>query len=258
MSSILPAFVRNWYHAEAGSESISDFKFEFSDSSEVARDIEAKYGFGGDLLDIFARNKDYQVHKWHHYIPLYDRYFGTFRHRGIRFLEIGVQKGGSLQMWREYFGAEAIIYGIDINPDCMQFDGMAGQVRIGSQIDKPFLDSVVDEMGGVDIVLDDGSHHMDHIHVTLEHLFPRLNFGGIYMVEDLHAAYWKSMGGGYSSRANFFQYVKILVDDMHHWYHTHDQQHPSISNECSAIHIHDSLVVLEKEQVFRPVHSRIK
>jgi hypothetical protein len=94
---------------------------------------------------------------------LYDRYFSPFRGRKTRFLEIGVNKGGSLQLWRKYFGDDAIIFGININPDCEKLNGLAGQVRIGSQIDRPFLESVIKEMGGVDIVLDDGSHHMQHI-----------------------------------------------------------------------------------------------
>ena len=76
-------------------------------------------------------------------------------------------------MWRKYFGESAIIFGIDIDPSCAKFNGIAGQVRIGSQIDKIFLDSVISEMGGVDIILDDGSHHMNNIAPTFKHLFPQ-------------------------------------------------------------------------------------
>ena len=83
---------------------ISRFSFRGGD---VAGDIRAKYGFDGDLLDIFAGNRGAAVHKWHHYIPLYDRYFAGFRGTGVRFLEIGVARGGSLQMWRRYLGEDA-------------------------------------------------------------------------------------------------------------------------------------------------------
>ena len=71
-----------------------------------------------DLLQLYAENSDAQVHKWHHYIPLYDRYFSPYRNRPIRFLEIGVSRGGSLNLWRQYFGPAAVMFGIDINPDC--------------------------------------------------------------------------------------------------------------------------------------------
>lgn len=230
--------------------------FRFNKALDVRRDIQSKYNCNGDLVDFFATNKDFIVHKWHHYIPLYERYFSAFRGRKIRFLEIGVSKGGSLQMWRKYFGDDAIIFGIDINPECEKYNGLAGQVRIGSQVDMNFLENVVKEMGGVDIVLDDGSHQMDHIQMSLKHLFPHLSDGGLYMIEDLHCAYWKSFGGGYRVKSNFFSYVMDLIDDMHHWYHKKGLKHSNISNNCSGLHIHDSIVVLEKGKVFQPVHSK--
>ncbi len=194
-------------------------EYVFSDNARVADMIGVNYGFKGDLLDMFTGNKNYIVHKWHHYIPLYDRYFAPFRGRPVRVLEIGVNRGGSLQLWRNYFGPEAIIYGIDIRPECAQYDGQSAQVRIGSQADPAFLESVVREMGGIDVVLDDGSHKMEHVRASLEILFPRLCDGGIYMIEDLHTAYWQGFGGGYRVPGNFFKYLRDVIDDMHHWYH---------------------------------------
>jgi len=238
-------------------EDISRFTSPCNDGSDVRRDVQEKYGHDSELLEIFTNNEGVVVHKWHHYIPLYDRYFSAFRGRQVRFLEIGVGEGGSLQMWRKYFGDDAIIFGIDIKPTCQKLNGLAGQVRIGSQADRGFLESVIQEMGGVDIVLDDGSHRTEHISTTLQSLFPHVRHGGLYMIEDLHTAYWTAWGGGYRAKGNFFGFVMDLVDDMHHWYHANALKHAAISNECSGIHIHDSLVVLEKNRVFEPAHSRI-
>jgi hypothetical protein len=232
-------------------------KFNFPKNLDIRRDIQKKYSFKGVLLDIFVENKSNVVHKWHHYIPLYEKYFSNFRNRKIRFLEIGVSKGGSLQMWRKYFGRDAIIFGIDINPECEKYNGLAGQVRIGSQSDAKFLHSVVAEMGGVDIVLDDGSHRMDHIVASLRVLFPQLNNSGIYLIEDLHTAYFSEYRGGIANKTNFFNKIRDVIDDMHHWYHEKDLKEISISGSCSAIHIHDSIVVLEKNKIYRPVHSQI-
>lgn len=233
------------------------FTFKFNETSEIKEDIQRKYAHGSELLDLFVGNKGNVVHKWHHYIPLYDRYFSPFRGKKVRFLEIGVSQGGSLQVWRKYFGNDAIIFGIDINPECEKFNGQAGQVRIGSQADKSFLESVATEMGGIDIVLDDGSHHMEHVSATLEYLFPLLGYGGIYMVEDLHTAYWKKFGGGYDSSQNFFRYLMGSINDMHHWYHSKGLKRPLIGKDCTGIHIHDSLVVLDKGRVYEPVNSEI-
>ncbi len=238
-------------------EGIGRFSFDSNHGSEVKKDIQKKYGHNSDLLEYFISDKETVVHKWHHYIPLYHRYFSSYRGLKVRFLEIGVSQGGSLQMWRSYFGDDAIIFGIDINPECEKFNCQAGQVRIGSQIDESFLESVVKEMGGLDIVLDDGSHQMKHIPATLKHLFPHLNYGGIYMIEDLHTAYWRKLGGGYRAKMNFFALLMDFVDDMHRWYHGRVMKHAAISQDCSGIHIHDSIVVLEKNKVYKPVHSNI-
>ena len=96
-------------------------------------------------------NGDGVVHKWGHYMPIYSKLFEPFRKRSrsgraIRFLEIGVAKGGSLDMWRQYFGNEAVIFGIDIDPACADFNGKNAEVRIGSQADPAFLLSVAQEM----------------------------------------------------------------------------------------------------------------
>lgn len=229
----------------------------FPDGMDVAADIRTKYGYDGELLKYFVEEKGVAVHKWHHYIPLYDRYFSPFKGTPVRLLEIGVSNGGSLAMWRRFFGSEAVIYGIDIDPDCLRHDGVNGNVRIGSQDDPEFLASVVGEMGGVDIVLDDGSHMMQHIRSTLEVLFPKLSVGGLYFIEDLHCAYWRQYGGGHDSSENFFEYVRELTNDMHRWYHVQDMKHPEVSESCSAIHVHDSVVVLEKNSVFPPRNSVI-
>jgi hypothetical protein len=178
-------------------------KYAFDKSLDIKKDIQEKYGYDGDLLDIFVNNKDHMVQKWHHYIPLYDRHFSRFRGKKVRLLEIGVCRGGSLQIWRKYFGSGAIIYGIDIDPECARFDGVAAEVRIGSQDDHDFLGSIIAEMGGVDLIIDDGSHHMHHICSSLNFLFPLLSNGGIYMIEDLHTAYSRGYGGGYRSKSNW-------------------------------------------------------
>ena len=231
-------------------------KFKFRGES-VEDDIAEKYGFRGDLLRIFSENSEAQVHKWHHYIPIYDRYFSQFRARPIRFLEIGVSKGGSLRVWRNYFGENATIYGIDNDPACASHDGKFGQVRIGSQADPDFLREVVQEMGGIDIVLDDGSHMMSHIRTSLEALFPLLSEGGIYMMEDLHAAYLPKYEGGITSRMSIFNTLREIIDDLHQWYHDSGVTHEFADRLVSGIHIHDSIAVLEKGRAFPPVHSRL-
>ena len=198
--------------------------FEFT-GPDVRADILEKYGAAGGLTGLFAEPTETAIHKWHHFLPLYDRYFSPYRGKPLKFLEIGVSGGGSLALWRRYFGPEAVIFGIDINPDCAAFDGLAGQVRIGSQDDPAFLAKVVAEMGG------------------------------IYMIEDLHTAYGPSFGGGFNAPGSFYNEVRRMIDDMHHWYHGKAPHVPARAAWVSGLHIHDSLVVIDKGKVYPPTHS---
>ena len=234
-------------------------RFRFPEDGDVAADIRDRYGFDGDLLDIYAGNDSVKVHKWHHYLPLYDRYFSRYRGTPVKFLEIGVNNGGSLQMWRRYLGPDAVLCGIDINPDCAQYDGQSARVRIGSQDDPDFLRKVVEEMGGVDVVLDDGSHQMPHVEASLRVLFPLLSMGGTYMIEDMHTAYSRRFGGGFRARSNFFNTVRNMIDDMHSWYHKKGSLAlPELGQEFDGLHVHDSIVVIDKAPVRRPTHSRVQ
>lgn len=209
----------------------------------------------GDFERIFWKKTGSPLYKWHHYFDIYERHFNEFRNKPIKFLEIGVAKGGSLEAWREYFGPEATIFGIDILPECIKFDGVAGQVRIGSQDDPDFLREVVKEMGGLDLVLDDGSHDSHHIRKTFQTLFPILAQGGVYMIEDLHAAYWSSFSGGYKKNSSFLEDVKQIIDDMHHWYHPHGVKITEAKNSVKSMSIYDSIVVFEKAPISKPSFS---
>ena len=90
----------------------------------------------GTLEDYFWNNEGPIVQKWLHYLPVYEKYLRRYVGKPVRFLEIGVFRGGSLQLWRKYLGDDAILYGIDIEPSCKALDGQSGQVRIGSQDDQ--------------------------------------------------------------------------------------------------------------------------
>jgi hypothetical protein len=206
-----------------------------------------------DLLPLLEGHQGNVVTKWHHYLDIYEAHFSRFRGTDVRFLEIGVFKGGSLDIWRKYFGPEATIFGIDIEPDCARFDGISGSVRIGSQADPQFLQRVVDEMGGLDVVLDDGSHNSRHIRKTLKFLYPQLQNDGVYMIEDLHCAYLPRFGGGFRWPWSFMSDVKVILDDMHHWYHGRAELNQATAGAVYAMHLYDSIVVLDKKPIPRPI-----
>jgi cephalosporin hydroxylase len=196
--------------------------------------------------------------KWHHYLDIYDRYLSAYRNNvSLRFLEIGIADGGSFNIWRQYFGLDSILYGIDIVPECrekIEALGLDCHARIGSQNDPDFLRSVVMEMGGIDIVIDDGSHIAEHQLTTFRTLFPLISEGGLYICEDLHCAYWEDWQGGLRRPGTFIEVVKDMIDCLHVWYGPVDNamSDMNLHRSIKAIHVHDSMVVIEKGNVHAP------
>jgi len=211
-----------------------------------------------ELEELFYFHSGRCVHKWVHYLEIYEREFACLKGTPIRFLEIGVSEGGSLELWRRYFGEQAMITGIDINPDCRDRVDPPNKVRIGSQTDARFMADVVKEMGGsLDVVLDDGSHVSSHISISFNLLFPSLRPGGLYVIEDIHTAYWNEIfGGGYRKKGTAVELGKTLVDDMHGWYHDHGQEQLD-KTEIASVRFYDSILVIEKGVVTEPRHIKV-
>jgi hypothetical protein len=228
------------------------FAIDSAESSRLLAESSSKMG------KLFFGHKGRLAHKWIHYLDIYERHFAVYRNTPVRMLEIGVAEGGSLEMWREYFGPDATIFGIDVNPECETLTTPPNQVRIGSQDDPDFLRSVVNEIGTPDIILDDGSHRASHQRVSFDTLFPLLRFGGLYVLEDLHTSYFQgAFEGGYRRKGTAIERVKDAIDDMHAWYHNKPTTTPA-RDQIGAIHIYDSITVIEKKQNERPSHMRIK
>lgn len=210
----------------------------------------------GPIEELFFAHTGRVMDKWLQYLPLYDRAFAPYRGFPIRMLEIGVFQGGSLELWRKYFGPEAVLYGVDIDPACARRVDAPSQVRIGSQDDPEFLKRVVAEMGGIEIVLDDGSHIASHQRVSFQTLWPLLSPGGVYVIEDLHTSYWPKWEGGLRQPGTGIEIVKALIDDMHAWYHTEDEGWAS-RDEIGSILIADSIVAIRKTSAPLPLPGRV-
>lgn len=172
-------------------------------------------------------------------------------------LEIGVFQGGSLKMWRNYFGPEALIYGIDINPSCKQFEDKNTKIFIGSQNDRKFLNFIKSEIPKVDILIDDGGHTMNQQIVSFEELYSHVKSDGIYLCEDLHTSYWKEYGGGYKNKNSFIEYSKNFIDYLHAW---HSKERGLKVNDFTrtaySLHYYDSILIIKKKPISAPSSER--
>ena len=198
------------------------------------------------FAELFAANDGPLVHKCTHYFPIYDRTLGRHRGTAPTVLEIGVFHGGSLRLWRQFFGRGTTVVGIDIDPRCADLEDEDIHVRIGDQSDVEFLAAVCDEFGPFDVVIDDGSHLPRHQILSLERLWPAVADGGTYFVEDLHTNYWPEYEGGPGTHT-FMDLTRGLVDEVNAFNSRSDDLVPSHwTSEVVGMHVFDSIVVLDK------------
>jgi len=175
----------------------------------------------GDLERIFYDTPHRICQKWAHYFRIYERFFSRYRRsRDLRMMEIGISQGGSLDMWRAYFGPEALIVGVDIDPRCRGYENGRTRVRIGSQEDSVFLQELVREFKEFDVVLDDGGHTMSQQIASFEALYPIVRLGGVYMVEDCHTSYHAQFGGALGQSGTFIEFAKRKIDELN-GFHVH-------------------------------------
>jgi cephalosporin hydroxylase len=198
-----------------------------------------------DLYQYFITQQGRNIIKNPHYFPIYERHFGRFVGHPITMFEIGTGEGGSCQMWKYYFGPMATIVTIDIarRPEFAENQII---VRTGDQSDPLFLNELIKEFGPPDIVLDDGSHMMDHINASFDVLFPKMSNKGVYLVEDLDGAYWPERGGGVGSPSSFIERSKKLIDEMNAGYTRGQITRGPFGHCILSISFYNSIVVIER------------
>lgn len=171
------------------------------------------------FLDAGGYDTDKADHS--HYLRRYEEHFQPLVNEEVKLLELGVYKGGSLLLWRDYFPS-GVIVGLDLNP--VDIPDETGRIRIyqGQQQDTALLDWIAKENApsGFDIIIDDCSHIGELTRISFWHLFDNhLKPGGLYVIEDWSASYWDEWfdGAAFSYTPNlkfsagFFQVRSLLV-----------------------------------------------
>ena len=189
------------------------------------------------------------IWKWRHYFEIYHRHFSRFAGREVHVLEIGVYSGGSLEMWKHYFGPQAKIYGVDIEPACKAYEDEQVKIFIGDQASPEFWQAFKREVPTLDVIIDDGGHEPHQQITTLEEMFPHLRAGGIYVCEDV------------TIRGNAFAaYIGQLTDHLNAYDWKADEEnserrliaHPtSFQATVNSIHLYPFVAVLER------AHSKV-
>jgi O-antigen biosynthesis protein len=173
------------------------------------------------LAQINLANRGRATDKWRSYLDTYDKMFGARRRAVKSMLEIGVQNGGSLEVWAEYFADAQKIVGCDIDPKCgdLTFSDLRISVVVGDATAADTRKRILRESPTFDLIIDDGSHRSSDIIRSFAQYFGPLNDGGLYIVEDLHCSYWATHEGGLDCGFTAMEFLKALADllNQEHW-----------------------------------------
>tara|TARA_Y100000816_G_scaffold288695_1_gene273745 strand:+ start:400 stop:1242 length:843 start_codon:yes stop_codon:yes gene_type:complete len=172
------------------------------------------------LSEIYDQHNDKLSVKWSSYIEKYDELFLKYKEKKVNILEIGVQNGGTLEIYSKYFKQCQNIVGVDINPKCqnLKYSDDRIKVIIGNINDDKIKDEILN-LPKFDIIIDDGSHSSQDIIKTFILYYNHLNNNGLYIVEDLHCSYWKEYSGGLFFPISSISFFKKIVDVINydHW-----------------------------------------
>jgi hypothetical protein len=224
------------------------------------------------LRELYTGERPYRMHRWDHYIPIYERHFGRFRDRPIRLLEIGIQYGGGLYMWHRYFHPASSIHGVDINPACIVPDCHNISYSIGDSADPYFWEELLPKIGPLDIVIDDGGHTMDQQISAFVSIYPTMANDGVYLVEDTHTSLWGGDFHDWKGIDPHYTFMEKAHGDtlrLMEWSGNPDsfgilmsdrrgELDESVSEFCrttAGIHFYGSIVVYERGERLAPAHG---
>lgn len=133
------------------------------------------------------------IWKWSCALDAYQRHLGPLAGRSLAVGEVGIQSGGSLDMWKAVLGSACHVYGIDINPACLKFADTTTSITIGDQGNMDTWNRFFASMASqLDALVDDGSHQAEHMGMSLHWSFPYLKPGGLVAIEDTNGQHFVS------------------------------------------------------------------
>lgn len=204
------------------------------------------------LAELYDQHEGKVSDKWALYLREYDRLFLPYRIRSISLLEIGIQNGGSLEIWSQFFANATKLVGCDINQACgdLVFSDPRISVVIGDACAEQTKNTITKQSKNFDLIIDDGSHRSTDIVKTFLMYFPLLREGGVFVVEDLHCSYWEKFEGGLFNPHSSMSFFKTLADLVNY-------EHWGVSRTPSSIILgyQKKFDAAVDDQIFSEIHS---
>jgi len=230
----LPAILRGFNYAQEWQPSSANHaSLELSSPPAASRPSNPLKSY----FDLNVKGKG--ILKWGHYFDIYQRYFNKFVGKEVHILEIGVYAGGSLKMWKDYFGSKCHVYGVDIKEECKVYENEYTNIFVGNQADSKFWKRFKEKVPVIDILIDDGGHQAEQQIVTLEEMLPHLSPGGVYLCEDIHNVH-----------NDFISYLHGLVKNLNNMIQLSElAAHPTqFQSWIRSIHFYPYVAVIEKAE----------
>jgi len=177
----------------------------------------------------------------HRYEYPYDTYLKKFRDKTCTIFEIGIDAGKSLKVW-ENFLPKAKIYGMDIGVE-LKYE--RGEVFKADQSNLDDLTRIKNQIGKCEIIIDDGSHVIDHQLKSFYYLFENmLDWGGVYVIEDIECSYW-------NPNSTIYGYAVGEENIIDHFVKLNHSVNNNYSNHTNDLHIksisyYPNCIVIEK------------
>lgn len=170
----------------------------------------------------------------------------------VKLLEIGWYEGASMRTWREYLHPASIVVGVDINQPAEPVERV--QFRQANATTHE-VEKVADEFGPFDVIVDDGSHLSPDVIATFKRLWPWVEEGGLYIIEDLHVAYHPDWHGwdptsptrGRAHGPTSMEYLRHVADDVHFGHAGAGPSSRQTVRGVASIAFHPGVAIIRKE-----------
>jgi len=181
--------------------------------------------------------------KYDSYFPAYETLLQKYADREVTMVEVGIFNGGSLFMWRKFFGPKARIIGIDLNPDAREWEKHGFEIYIGDQSSDTFWSDFFRKIGKVDVLIDDGGHTNLQQVVTSHYAIQNINDGGMLIVEDVHTNYFREFGN--PSRYSFLNFAHRIVDGVNSRAYSLRRTYAQYSSRVYSVSFFESMVAFQ-------------
>lgn len=167
-----------------------------------------------NIQEIYSSKSGKVTDKWESYLHFYNELFKPLKNTKISMLEIGIQNGGSHEVWAEYFASGERFIGCDIDQKCnnLKYKDERIKLVIGNVNKESTYKQITEIKESFDIIIDDGSHLSSDIINSFLIYFPHIKPGGIYIVEDIHTLYLRDWEGGILNEVGAMNFFKKIID----------------------------------------------